>query len=331
MGETERRARGLSLLSGGLDSQLAVKVLERAGVLVEAVCFSTPFFSPAAAQKAAAALGVKLHVVDFTDDEIALLENPPHGFGGAMNPCIDCHAAMIRRAGEMMRAMGFDFVSTGEVLGQRPMSQNRQSLGVVARSSGLEGRLLRPLSAKLLEPTVPESEGLVDREKLLDVQGRSRERQIALAAEFGIEDYPSPAGGCKLTEEGYGRKLKDLRDHEGLRERRLVELLATGRRFRMPGGESVILGRDKNENELLGRNGDLGALVRAVNCPGPTALVPGRDEVSGDVLALVAAYSRSDRLGCDVETAVKARGGAETRRAVPRPYARDAFRRYQIC
>ena len=127
---------GLSLMSGGLDSQLAVKVLQQAGAYVEGVCFSTPFFSPDAARRAAAALGVTLHVIDFTDDEIALIENPPHGFGGALNPCIDCHAAMIRRAGELMRAKGFDFVATGEVLGQRPMSQNRQSLGIVAKEIG---------------------------------------------------------------------------------------------------------------------------------------------------------------------------------------------------
>ena len=205
-----RKARGLSLISGGLDSQLAVCVLQRAGAEVEGVSFETPFFRADAARKAAAALGVKLHVVDFTDDEIALIENPPHGFGGAMNPCIDCHATMIRRAGELMRKLGYDFVATGEVRGQRPMSQNAQSLLTVEKSSGMKGRLVRPLSAKLLEPTIPELEGLIDREKLLDISGRSRERQIALAAEFGITDYPSPAGGCKLTEEAFGRRLKDL-------------------------------------------------------------------------------------------------------------------------
>ena len=145
--------RGLSLMSGGLDSQLAVRVLQRAGAEVEGVCFETPFFSSANARKAAAALGVKLHVLDFTEDEVSLVENPPHGFGGAMNPCIDCHATMIRRAGELMTSLGFDFVSTGEVQGQRPMSQNKQSLCTVEKSSGLKGRLVRPMSAKLLEPT----------------------------------------------------------------------------------------------------------------------------------------------------------------------------------
>ena len=275
--------RGFSLMSGGLDSQLAVKVLQRAGAEVEAVCFESAFFKADEARKAAAALGVPLNVVDFTDDIIALVEAPPHGFGGAMNPCIDCHATMIRRAGELMRERGFDFVATGEVQGQRPMSQNRQSLRTVEKASGLEGRLVRPMSAKLLEPTIPEQEGLLDRERLLDISGRSRDRQIALAAEFGIVDYPSPAGGCKLTEDAFARKLADLRDHEGLRcadgsvNRTLVDLLTVGRRFRLPDGSGVLLGRDRTENERLRQVAAANAaMTLVVDCsvPGPTALVP---------------------------------------------------------
>ena len=284
--------RGYSLLSGGLDSQLAIRILQRAGAHVEAVVFETPFFKADAAKRAASALGVELHVIDFTDEEIALIENPPHGFGGAMNPCIDCHAAMIRRAGEMMAADGFDFVATGEVQGQRPMSQNRQSLGVVEKSSGLAGRLVRPLSAKLLEPTIPETEGRLDREKLLGLSGRARDRQIALAAELGIKEYPSPAGGCRLTEEGFCRKLKDLKDHEGLGARRLVELLAVGRRFRLPGGASVILGRDRAENEIL--HGESGVVIELDDVPGPTALLPSAPTEEDLELArgIVRAWSR---------------------------------------
>lgn len=265
--------KGLSLMSGGLDSQLAIKVLERAGAEVEAVSFVTPFFDNTKAKSAAEALGVKLHTIDFTDDEVALLHNPPHGFGGAMNPCIDCHATMIRRAGELMKELGYDFVATGEVRGQRPMSQNAQALVTVEKSSGLVGRLVRPLSAKLLEPTIPELEGKLDREQLLDISGRARDRQIALAAEFGIVDYPSPAGGCKLTEEAFGRKLKDLMEHEGLSDRRLIELLLVGRRFRLPGGSGIILGRDGRENAIL--KGEKGVLIQPSNgIPGPTALIP---------------------------------------------------------
>ena len=333
--------RGLSLMSGGLDSQLAIRVLQNAGAEVEAVCFSTPFFDISAAKKAAAALGVKLHVVDFTDDEISLIENPPHGFGGAMNPCIDCHALMIRRAGELMAELGYEFVATGEVQGQRPMSQNRQSIGVVEKCSGMKGRLIRPMSAKLLEPTIPELEGKIDREKLLDISGRGRERQIALAAEFGIVDYPSPAGGCKLTEEGFCRKLKDLKDHEGLGDRRLVELLLVGRRFRLPGGTSVILGRDRVENVRLraeaGGDGTRRAVaVAPVNVPGPTALLPdlkGEEDLKL-VTELVAAYSKYDRLVGDIVVAVSGGEGPEPkeeRREVPRPYDRTKFKPWQIC
>ena len=322
------KSKGLSLVSGGLDSQLAVRVLQRAGAEVEGVTFATPFFSPDAATKAAAALGIKLHVIDFTDDEIALIENPPHGFGGAMNPCIDCHATMIRRAGELMTRLGYDFVATGEVMGQRPMSQNKQSLGVVEKSSGLKGRLVRPLSAKLLEPTIPELEGRLDREALLDISGRSRERQIKLAAEFGITDYPSPAGGCKLTEDGFGRKLKDLLDHEGLRNRRLVELLLIARRFRLPDGSGVILGRDMNDNAVLKGEGANGTIVAPVNCPGPTALIPVvKSEGDLNLAAeLVCAYSKCDRLEGDIVLRV-----GESTLSVPRPYNRDKFKAFQIC
>lgn len=328
----ERTAKGLSLLSGGLDSQLAVCVLRAAGAYVEGVTFATPFFQPDSAKKAAAALDLPLHVVDFTDDEIALVENPPHGFGGAMNPCIDCHARMIARAGEMMTALGFDFVSTGEVLNQRPMSQNKQSLGVVEKCSGLKGRLLRPLCAQLLEPTIPEQEGLIDRSKLLALSGRRREPQMALAAQFGLVDYPSPAGGCKLTEKGFGRRLKDLLDHEGLRERRLVELLNIARRFRLPGGTGVILGRDAQENRTLQeRLAPSDTLVAPVSVPGPTAILPSVASPADLDLAaaIVCAWSRYDQFQGDITVKVVA-NGVQTERAVPRPYAREPFLTMQI-
>ena len=334
-----RRAKGLSLISGGLDSQLAVCVLREAGADVEGVVFATPFFEPAAARKAAKALDLKLHEIDFTADEIALIENPPHGFGGAMNPCIDCHATMIKRAGELMERLGYDFVATGEVLNQRPMSQNRQSLGVVEKCSGLKGRLLRPLSAQLLEPTIPELEGLFDRSKLLGLSGRQRTPQMELAKRFGLQEYPPPAGGCRLTEKGFGRRLKDLMEHEGLGELRLVRLLVNGRRFRLPGGASAILGRDVADNRILEREaapGDL--LVAPVSVPGPTALVPGGagEADLDDVCHLVAAYSRFDRFNGEIVVKIVKKGDAEggggsrEERKIPRPYSRDPFRQYQL-
>lgn len=328
--------KGLCLMSGGLDSQLAVRVLQNAGAKVEAITFTTPFFSADAAKKAAGRLGVRLHVVDFTDDEIALIENPPHGFGGAMNPCIDCHATMIRRAGELMAQLGYEFVATGEVMGQRPMSQNKQSLGVVEKDSGLKGRLIRPMCAKLLEPTIPELEGKIDREKLLDISGRGRERQMALAAEFGIVDYPSPAGGCKLTEIGFGHRLKDLMEHEGLKDRRLVELLLIARRFRLPDGSSVILGRDRSDNAVLQAAAELGMVLAPVNVPGPTALIPSLKSAADLVLAkeLVCSYCRYDQLVGDISLHIWGDGAPSEGDgivSVPRPYERTKFKEYQIC
>ncbi len=327
-----RRARGLSLVSGGLDSQLAVCVLREAGAEVEGVAFATPFFEPTAAKKAADALNLKLHVVDFTADEIELIKSPPHGFGGAMNPCIDCHAKMIFRAGEMMTALGYDFVATGEVVNQRPMSQNRQAMGVVEKCSGLKGRLIRPLSAQLLEPTIPETEGLLDRSKLLGLSGRRREPQMELAQKFGLVDYPSPAGGCKLTEKGFGRRLKDLRDHEGLDERRLVELLNIARRFRLPGGTGVILGRDVAENHRLAAEATAAdTLVAPVSVPGPTAILPAvrcQDDLEM-ATRLVCAWSRYDRFEGDVKVKIVT-GGSCVERDIPRPYSREEFLPMQI-
>ena len=303
-------------MSGGLDSQLAVRVLERAGAYVEAVAFQTPFFDNSKARVAAEALGVKLHVIDFLEDEIGLIENPPHGFGGAMNPCIDCHALMIRRAGELMTRLGFDFVATGEVRGQRPMSQNAQSLVTVEKASGLKGRLVRPLSAKLLEPTIPELEGKLDREKLLDISGRSRDRQIALAAEFGIVDYPSPAGGCKLTEDAFGRKLRDLMEHEGLKDRVLVELLLVGRRFRLPDGSGVILGRDGKENAKLR---EVAASSHATGMSRPLLVTPPKSLVGPTALVPELKSDADLKL---VEGIVRAwcRGTTETDRTPFKPY-----------
>lgn len=255
---------------------LAVSVLRAQGIHVEGIVFSSPFFTIEAAERAAAMLKVKLHIVDFTDDILALIHHPPHGFGGALNPCIDCHAMMIKRAGEIMEREGFDFVSTGEVLNQRPMSQNRRSLEMVAKDSGIPGRLLRPLSAQLLTPTQAEEEGLVDRTQLLALEGRNRKPQIAMAQSFGYTAWPSPAGGCLLTEKGFCNKLKDLIDHDQCTCGADAERLKTGRHFRLPGGAKAIVGRNRADNQALKaspRPGD--TVVHTASVPGPTALILG--------------------------------------------------------
>jgi len=283
-----RRGRGLCLLSGGLDSRLAACVLREQGLEVEGVVFASPFFKLDSARGAARQLGIPLHVVDFTRDILELVEHPPHGFGGALNPCIDCHARMIRRAGELMTQMGFDFVATGEVLNQRPMSQNRRSLAIVEKDAALGGRLLRPLSALLLEPTLPEQEGIVDRRRLLGLSGRSRKPQRELAEHFGLTDYPTPAGGCLLTEKGFCRKLSDLRAHEGFGDERLVRLLLRGRHFRLPEGVKCVVGRDAADNAALkSLRAASGVLLHTVDVPGPTVLIPG----GGDEASLARAAS----------------------------------------
>ncbi len=201
---------------------------------------------------------------------------------------------MIREAGVVMRAEGFDLVFTGEVLGQRPMSQNRGSLNVVAKASGLAGVLLRPLSAKLLQPTRPELAGWVDRERLLDLSGRSRKRQIALAAEYGISRYPAPAGGCLLTDPGFALRLKELLRHQGRASRAELELLKWGRHFRLPGGAKAVVGRIQRENEAIANlqaPGDCSLHVE--NYPGPLVLVSGAATEAdlGAAAGLAAAYS----------------------------------------
>src|SRR3989338_780967 len=202
-----KQVKALCLLSGGLDSQLAVCVLKNQGIEVTGISFTSPFFGSKNAEKAAAAMNIELIVKDITSEHLPLVKNPPHGYGKCMNPCIDCHALMVKKAGEIALAQKFDIIATGEVIGERPMSQNLNSLGVVANDSGFKGVLLRPLSAKLLPPTKPEIDGLVSREKLLALSGRSRRPQMKLANEFGLKSYVQPAGGCLLTDPEFSKKL----------------------------------------------------------------------------------------------------------------------------
>jgi tRNA-uridine 2-sulfurtransferase len=286
--------RALGLFSGGLDSMLAAAVLRAQSIDVTLVCFVTPFFGAARARESAAHLGLPLMEVDITEKYLPLIYDPPHGFGRGHNPCIDCHALMLREAGVLMAAAGFDFLFTGEVLGQRPMSQNRGSLNLIARESGLADLLLRPLSAKSLKTTQPELQGWVDRERLLNLSGRGRKPQMALAREFGITRYPAPAGGCLLTDPRYATRLKELLRHVPAATRQDLELLKYGRHFRLPSGAKVVVGRIQRENEALETlisPGDF--LLKVVEYPGP--LVLGRGVASAADLeaaaGLAAAYS----------------------------------------
>jgi tRNA-uridine 2-sulfurtransferase len=272
--EKEKR-KVLCLMSGGLDSLLAVCLLKDQGLEIGGVVFESPFFGPENARIGAQKLGIPLTVLDFTQDSIELLNNPKHGFGSCMNPCIDCHARMLKRVGDLLPEMGGDFLATGEVLNERPMSQTRRSLEIVAGESGYADLILRPLSAQRLPPTRPEEMGWVDRNRLLGLEGRSRKPQFELAKKFGIESYPTPAGGCKLTEPNFCIRLRDLKKHEGIGDVRLLVLLRHGRHFRLPSGIKIIVGRDAGDNaalEKIGGSDDF--LLKCEGIPGPVVLAP---------------------------------------------------------
>lgn len=274
---TGRKAvRGLGLISGGLDSMLAARLLMEQDIAVTGIAFVTPFFGSKNAELAAARVGFPLIVRDITAPHLAMVKNPPSGYGSRMNPCIDCHALMLVSAGALMDAEGFDFLFTGEVLNERPMSQSLRSLNRVANLSGRPGHVLRPLSALRLKETVVESEGKVDRSRLLNLEGRSRRRQFELARQWGIADYPNPAGGCLLTDPGFSRRLKDLLEHGPEAGPHELELLKIGRQFRIRDGVKATVGKKLADNlalTALRGAGDL--LLRTVGVPGPVIILSG--------------------------------------------------------
>jgi tRNA U34 2-thiouridine synthase MnmA/TrmU len=235
--------------------------------------FFYPFFDTEKAKKAAEFLNIPLEIIDVTDEFIPILLNPRYGYGKNMNPCIDCHAFMIKKAKELLKKYNADFIVTGEVLGERPMSQNKQSLKIVEKYSDTEDILLRPLSAKLLPPTKPEREGLIDRNKLLDIKGRSRKIQLDLAKKIGLKEIPTPAGGCLLTEPNFSRRLKDLIEHQKLISKRDLELLKLGRHFRID-GVKIIVGRNKEENEKLLELSKPEDIIIKAEEPSPILLIP---------------------------------------------------------
>ncbi|RQD75994.1 MAG: DUF814 domain-containing protein [Candidatus Syntrophonatronum acetioxidans] len=286
--------KAVALFSGGLDSQLAVLLVRDQGVEVLGITFATPFFTPETAVKAARDLDVPLEIVDITEEHLEIVKNPRHGYGKNLNPCIDCHALMVKKAGEYMEKTGAHFIITGEVLGERPMSQNFKALRVVEKESGFEGLVLRPLSARLLPPTLPEEKGWIDREKLENIQGRSRKPQMALAEKYGLKEYPSPAGGCLLTVESFSNKLKDLIQHQEKASYSDLELLKIGRHFRLGEKVKIIVGRDHQENQKifdLAEKGDF--LLKASSIPGPTTLLRGevKEEQLGLAASITARYS----------------------------------------
>lgn len=275
MDRESTNVKAIALLSGGLDSTLAVKLIVEQGIEVEALNYVTPFCTcnrkeRCEARHVAGTFGLPCKTIALSEEFFRMIREPKYGYGSGMNPCLDCRILMFSRARERMEETGADFVFTGEVLGQRPMSQHRQAMRIIERESGLEGRLLRPLSARLLEPTFPEKEGMVDRERLQAIQGRSRKPQMALAEERGIADYPCPAGGCMLTDPGFARRMRDLVAIHPDFDLNDVNLLKIGRHFRLPSAAKVVVGRNKEENrQLLNlvRHGDCLFEVKGLGSP----------------------------------------------------------------
>lgn len=322
--------KALSVFSGGLDSMLAAELIRAQGIDVLALFFETPFFHADKARQSAESMGLPFKAMDISERHLAMVKKPKHGYGGNMNPCIDCHALMFRIAGEILEKEKAEFVISGEVLGQRPMSQNRGALNLVAKESALEGLLLRPLSAKLLPMTVPEEQGWVNRDALMNFQGRSRKPQMALAKAFGIREYPSPAGGCLLTEKAFSTRLKDLLAHNPNPKVSELELLRVGRHFRIGPAVKLVVGRNKKENdEIRSLSGEGEMLLTSVSQPGPTVLVAGAPSGGEIELAasITAAYSDTGDLK-DVE--VRSREGQNERTLSIRVQEKEAFRAYLI-
>lgn len=334
--------RAVALISGGLDSMLAARLMLDQGIHVEGINFFTGFCVEghthairARHQKkpkrnnalwSAEQLGIKLHIVDVIEEYKPIVLNPSHGYGQHLNPCLDCKSFMVGKAREWMEAHDFDFIITGEVLGQRPMSQRADTFPVIARESGAFDRLLRPLCAKLLAPTLPEREGWVDREQLLGLSGRDRNPQMTLAESFGFHEYAQPAGGCCfLTDANYARKLGDLWAARGAREYEFddIMLLKIGRHLRPRPHFKLIIGREEGENNFLSGYRNVFTHLYCTSHEGPLTLLDG--EANDDdihLAARIAARFGQGREAEQVEMTITPRGG-ESRTLLVRPMHPD--------
>jgi len=309
---TERKAA--ALISGGLDSLLAAKAIQEQGIHVEGINFFTGFcvegHTHAIRKKdkakpkrnnalwVAEQLGIKLHIIDIVEEYKDVVINPKHGYGANLNPCLDCKIFMVKKAHEWIQQKGFDFLITGEVIGQRPMSQRKETMPIVANESGAEDLILRPLCAKNLPATRPEMEGWVDRDQLFDFSGRSRKPQMALAKRYGFEDYAQPAGGCCfLTDENYSVKLQDLWSNRGEKKYDLddIMLLKVGRHIRPDSNFKLIIAREEGETRFLSGYRKQFQSIKTISHSGPLALVEGAELNPAQIklaCAIVARFSK---------------------------------------
>jgi len=340
-----KQRTALALFSGGLDSILAVKLVASLGVRVLAIKFVTPFFDyelladqEKYQQEIMGKFGIEVQLHDLSENYLDLLHNPSHGFGKNFNPCIDCKILMCSRVKELMAEHGASFLISGEVLGQRPMSQRRDTLRVIERDSDNDGLLLRPLSAKLMSPTRAETEGWIDREKLLNFSGRGRSRQIQLAKQFGVSDFPAPAGGCILADPILSTRIEKIYKGDFVikaDEIRVndIRLLLVGRQFELSEGAWLILGRNEKENikiEALAEENDI--LLHMPDRPGPTALLrraekdvsPGEtgNEILQNAAGLVVRYGKKVK-GGDPGADVEVRGLGERWSITAQPMDQD--------
>ncbi len=312
--------KAVALISGGLDSLLAAKLIQQQGVQVEGINFFTGFcvegHTHAIRNKdrkrvkrnnalwVAEQLGIKLHIIDIVDEYKDVVINPKHGYGANLNPCLDCKIFMVNKAHDWIKQHDFDFIITGEVIGQRPKSQLKRYMPVVARESGANDLLLRPLCALNLAPTRPEIEAWVERDKLKDFSGRSRKPQMTLAAQFGFEDYAQPAGGCCfLTDKSYSVKLQDLWDNRGQREYELddIMLLKVGRHIRPSKAFKLIIAREEGENQFLSGYKRQFQTITTVSHAGPLVLIEG-EQLDSQQLELACAITARYSKGRDAES-----------------------------
>jgi len=302
--------KAVALLSGGLDSALAIHLIKRQGIDVIAVHYPS-FFAPLSAsgrESALTSLARQLEVpLIFREKDreefLDIIRNPRYGLGKNLNPCIDCRIYTFIKSKELMKEIAASFIVTGEVVGQRPMSQRREAMKLIDRRSDCEGIVLRPLSALLLEPTVPEREGVVDREQLLGVAGRGRKIQLKMAEELGLRDYSTPAGGCLLTDKNYSKRLRDLLDDSDHISQEDLDLLLLGRHFRAREGLKMVVGRNETENDRLERIALTSATFVPLDFPGPVVVVRGRPNADEEILIarLLRRYGKKSFAGATIE------------------------------
>ncbi|MEA2096566.1 MAG: tRNA (5-methylaminomethyl-2-thiouridylate)-methyltransferase [Candidatus Cloacimonadota bacterium] len=281
----KRKHSCFALFSGGLDSILAVLHMKSLGYEVMPIFFSTPFFGPDRAQETANKMGINLIVHDLTELHLKMIEKPKYGYGKNLNPCIDCHGLMFHEAGRLMKEYNVDFIISGEVIGQRPMSQRKDALNSVGKLSGIKDLLIRPLSQKLLSDTLPIREGWVIKDEMLDIQGRNRKRQMKMAQEYGIDFYPSPGGGCLLTDAEFSNKLKDLMQYNMMNERS-IEFLKTGRHLRLNDNVKLIIGRNNDENNILSELIIDEIVLQAKDIPGPLGIIQSNKKLKREEIKL---------------------------------------------